>query len=85
MATFISVCSNQVLCIKPARVQVLDGVTLPVEGAHIRFDAGKFTTDDEAKAEFIRKHPLFGSRIFEEEPEKKLRKSVDKEPDKTLA
>ncbi|MFD7521436.1 hypothetical protein [Paenibacillus chitinolyticus] len=71
MAKFISRCSNQVLCIKPARVQNHDGIIFPVPGEHIRFNAGEYETEDEKEIEFLRKHRLFGSSIFEDKLDEK--------------
>jgi hypothetical protein len=66
MAKFIAKCSNQVLCMKPQRVQVVDGIVLPVPGEHIRFNNGEYETADKKEVEFIKNHRLFGSQIFED-------------------
>lgn len=68
MAKFISKCQNQVLCMKPKRHQVLDGITQVVEGQHIRFENGEFETANKDEITYIRKHRLFGNQIFEEKP-----------------
>lgn len=64
-AKFVSKCHNQVLTVKPARTQVMDGIVIPVPGEHIRFERGEFITSDKKEIEFIRKHRLFGSTITE--------------------
>lgn len=69
MAKFISKCANQVLCMKPKRLQVIDGIAQTVEGQHIRFNNGEVQTDDKQEIAFIRKHRLFGTSIFEEKVE----------------
>lgn len=66
MAKFISRCSNQVLCIKPKRNQILEGVVQVMEGEHIRFENGEFHTDDKKQIDFIKKHRLYGNQIFED-------------------
>lgn len=66
MAKFISKCSNQVLCMKPQRPQIIDGIVIPVPGEHIRFENGEYETSDKKEIEFITKHRLFGSQIFED-------------------
>lgn len=66
MAKFISRCANQVLCMRPKRVQIIDGIAQTVEGQHIRFENGEVQTEDKQEIMFIRKHRLFGSGIFEE-------------------
>ena len=69
MAKFLSKCPNQVLCVKPNRVQIADGIAMPVTGEHIRFNNGEFETEDKKEIEFLRKHRLFGFEITEvEEP-----------------
>jgi len=68
MAVFRSRCENQVLCIKPARIQIVDGIAVPVPGEHIRFERGECVLDDKEDKEkiaFIRKHRLFGTAIVE--------------------
>ena len=66
MAKFIAQCSNQVLCMKPQRVQVVDGIVLPVPGEHIRFNNGEYETNDKKEIEFIKNHRLYQSQIFED-------------------
>lgn len=66
MAKFIARCQNQVLCMKPNRVQIIDGITVPVPGQHIRFENGEVETTDKEEIAFIRKHRLFGGQIFED-------------------
>ena len=63
MAKYQSRCPNQVLCIKPARNSVVDGIVVPVPGEHIRFERGEFSTTDKTKISFIEKHRLFGTSI----------------------
>lgn len=68
MAVFRSRCENQVLCMKPARVQIVDGIAVPVPGEHIRFERGECVLDDKEDKEkiaFLRKHRLFGTAIVE--------------------
>ena len=57
----------------PRVVRRQDGnetVITKVAGLPIKFEKSRFTTDDDATAEFIRKNALFGKEIFEvtEEP-----------------
>lgn len=66
MTKFISRCSNQVLTIKPSRVQNVDGIVVPVPGEHIRFNNGEYETDEKKEIDFIKKHRLFGNAIFED-------------------
>lgn len=69
MAKFLSKCKNQVLCIRPNRVQIVEGIPVPVPGEHIRFDRGEYNTDDKKEIAFLRKHPLLNVSITEaEEP-----------------
>lgn len=65
MAKFNSKCPNQILTIKPARQQVLDGVVMPVPGERICFYNGEYETTDKKEIEYIRKHRLFGNSIVE--------------------
>lgn len=65
MAKFMSRCQNQVLCMKPKRMQIIDGIAIPVEGEHIRFENGEFETDDKKKIDYLKKHRLYGSQIVE--------------------
>lgn len=65
MTKFLSECTNQILCMKPARNTVQDGIVIPVPGEHIRFENGEYETADKVEIEFIRKHRLFGSKITE--------------------
>jgi len=68
VAKFQSRCPNQVLCIKPARNAIIDGVVVPVPGEHIRFERGICVLDDKEdkdKIAFLRKHRLFGTAIVE--------------------
>lgn len=71
MPTFLSKSPNQILCIKPQRMQVVDGVTIPVAGEHIRFENGEYTTTDAKEIAFLRKHRFFGLSIIEKEEPKK--------------
>lgn len=71
VAKYRSRCANQVLCVKPARNSIIDGIVVPVPGEHIRFENGEFSTDDKKKAEFIENHRLFGNAIVRvDEPKK---------------
>ncbi len=70
MATFLAKCPNQILCMKPQRVQIIDGITIPVLGEHIRFENGEYTTTDKKEIDFLRKHKFFGIRIVEKETKK---------------
>ncbi|PLR84660.1 hypothetical protein CVD25_01095 [Bacillus canaveralius] len=63
---FRSKCDNQVLCVKPARNQVQDGIVLQIPGEHIRFNSGEYETTDKSEISFLKKHRLFGVEIFEE-------------------
>jgi len=65
MAKFMSKCENLVLCIKPNRNQIVDGIVVPVPGEHIRFNAGEYETSEKKEIDFIKKHRLFGSQITE--------------------
>lgn len=67
MARFLSKCPNQVLCMVPNRIQIVDGITVPVAGRHIRFDHGEYETSDRKEINFIRAHRLFGVAITEAE------------------
>lgn len=60
---FLSKCKNQVLCIKPSRAQIVDGITVPIPGEHIRFNSGEYETNNQKEIEFIKKHRLFNSQI----------------------
>lgn len=87
MATkFISRCPNQVLTMKPSRQQVLDGIVFPVPGEHIRFNGGEYETDDKKEINFIQKHRLFGSQIFEDKKAAlTTQAAADLDPNKTPA
>lgn len=67
MAKFISKCKNQVLCMVPNRVQIVDGIPVQAPGKHIRFNNGEFETQDKKEMDFIRKHQLASSDIVEVE------------------
>lgn len=71
MAKFVSQSENQVLCMKPSRNTVQDGIVIQLPGEHIRFYNGEYETTNKAELEFIRKHWLFGSKITEVPDEKK--------------
>lgn len=58
---FISKCHNQVLTIKPHRVQVVDGISIAVPGEHVRFSNGEFDTDDKKIIDWLSKHRLNGT------------------------
>lgn len=62
---FIAKCHNQVLTIKPNRVQIADGIPFPVQGEHIRFDRFEYSTSDPKEIEFIRNHRFYGHQITE--------------------
>ncbi|GIO13539.1 hypothetical protein J19TS2_30940 [Cohnella xylanilytica] len=71
MAKYQSRCHNQVLCIKPARNSIVDGIVVPVPGEHIRFENSEYETDDKKKIDFIERHRLFGTAIVRvDEPKK---------------
>lgn len=71
MAKYQSRCPNQVLCMKPARNSIIDGIVVPVPGEHIRFEQGEYSTDDKKKIEYLESHRLFGSAIVRvDEPKK---------------
>lgn len=65
MAKFLSKCPNHVLCMIPNRVQIADGIAMPVQGQKIEFVNGEFETEDKKEIEFLRKHRLFGFEITE--------------------
>lgn len=65
MAKFIAKCQNQILTIKPKRVQFIEGIAQITEGHHIRFENGEFETSDKTETAYIRKHRLFGNQIVE--------------------
>lgn len=67
MAKFLSKCSNQILCMVPNRVQVVDGIMMPVPGKRIEFVNGEYETTDKQEMAFIKKHRLYGSAITEAE------------------
>jgi hypothetical protein len=66
MAIFLSRCPNQVLTIKPARKQIVEGEVIPVPGQRVSFENGRFETTDKTELEFLRKHRLNGSAFFED-------------------
>lgn len=65
MVKFLSKCENQVLTMKPNRVQIYDGIAMSVPGKHIRFYRGEFQTVNEDEIEFIRNHRLYNVTITE--------------------
>ena len=65
MAKFLSRCDNQVLCMVPSRVQIADGIAVPVPGKKISFDRGEYETKDAKEIKFIRSHALFNVSITE--------------------
>jgi hypothetical protein len=65
MAMFQSRCPNQVLCMKPARNSIIDGIVVPVPGEHIRFENGEYESSDKDKIAYLKRHPLFGTAIIE--------------------
>ena len=71
---FIAKCKNQVLCMKPNRVQVVDGIPVPTPGEHVRFNNGEFETEDKRVIKFIKDHKLFNVDITEVEEVKDLKK-----------
>ena len=70
MAKFISKCANQVLTVIPNRKQIQDGIIIPVQGKHVRFDRGEYTTENKQEINFIRQHALYGVSITEAEETK---------------
>lgn len=68
---FISKYKNQVLTMIPDRMQVIDGIAIPVPGKHIRFEGGAYETDAKEEVDYIRNHRFFGTRIFEEKQTRK--------------
>lgn len=58
---FLSKCHNQVLTIKPNRMQVIDGVSISVPGEHVRFSNGEFDTEDKKVIDWLGKHRLNGT------------------------
>lgn len=60
---FVSKVSNHVLCMKPARIQIQDGIAVPIPGEHIRFNNHEYDTKDKKEQNFIKNHRLFGSQI----------------------
>jgi hypothetical protein len=65
MTKFLSKCPNQVICVKPNRVQIFDGIAVPVPGQTIRFNSGEYEATDRKEIDFLRKHSLFGRGITE--------------------
>ncbi len=65
MAKFLSKCQNQAICMKPSRVQIYDGIAVPVPGQRILFNNGEYETADKKEIDFLRKHSLFGRGITE--------------------
>jgi hypothetical protein len=59
MAKFISKCANQTICMKPNRVQIVDGIAVNVAGQTIRFNNGEYETTDKKEIDFLRKHRLY--------------------------
>lgn len=62
---FLCKVSNQVLCIKPKRTQIIDNIPYPIDGEHVRFVNGEFETEDKKVIQFIKKHQFFGNSITE--------------------
>jgi hypothetical protein len=60
---------------KPSRRTIQDGIVVPVPGEHIRFENGRFTTEDKNKIDFIESHWLFGTAIVR----------VDEKPKRTAS
>jgi hypothetical protein len=67
---FISKYENHVLCVKPNRVAVQDGIAMQVPGEHIRFNKFEFETTDKKEIAFLKKHALYGVAITEVEETK---------------
>lgn len=63
---FLSRCSNQVLCMKPQRIAIIDGIAQSVPGERIAFVNGEYETSDEKEIAFIRGHRLYENQIFED-------------------
>lgn len=80
MAKYMSNSPNQVLCIRPARTEFINGIPNPIPGDHVRFERGEYETDDEEKIGFIEKHRLFGTSIVRlDEPKGKQSPKVPAE------
>jgi len=79
MVKFVSKSSNQVLCMVPNRVQIVDGMAVPIPGKRVTFENGEYNTTDKKEIEFLRSHRLFGVAIAEVE---QLKPAEQKEPPK---
>lgn len=55
---YISSCKNLVLCMKPNRVQIVEGMTVGVPGEHVRFNNHEFETSDKKVIDWLGKHRL---------------------------
>lgn len=58
--TFISRITNQIVCIVPDRVEVHNGVPIPVKGSQAEFSANRYMTSDDKVIEFLEKHENYG-------------------------
>jgi hypothetical protein len=68
---FISKYENLVLCVKPNRVQIQDGIAMQVPGEHIRFQGFEYETTDKSEIVFLKKHRLYSVDFtVAEEPKK---------------
>jgi hypothetical protein len=68
---FVSKYENHVICVKPNRVQIQDGISFPVPGEHIRFQRFEYETTDKKEIDFLKKHRLFGVEFTAAEESKK--------------
>jgi len=57
------------LVMKPGSKSYVDGRVIVKAGRSIQFENGKYKTEDKKEIDFIRKHRLFSTAIFEHEPE----------------
>lgn len=72
MAKFISKFENHIVCVKPDRQQVVDGIIVNIQGEHIRFNKNEYATKDPKIIEFLRSKDTFGVEIVEvEDPAEK--------------
>lgn len=55
---YISKCKNLVLCMKPNRVKIAEGMTETVPGEHVRFSGHEYETDDKKIIDWLGKHRL---------------------------
>lgn len=60
---FVSKYENHVLCVKPNRVAIQDGIAMQVPGEHIRFNKFEYETTDKKEIAYLKKHSLYGVAI----------------------